>query len=154
MKERLLKRWNRFPDLTGEMKLLCIEYDYRDVLAPVVQYIENVKNLEFPDQLLTVVIPEFIAPTLSTQILHNQSARYLRMRLRSYKDIVIIDIPFHIQSQIRHMEPSPVVQSTPEVEPFPTQGFEPAPELESRPQDEHLSISDPNSSDGSNLENE
>ena len=154
MKERLLKRWNRFPELTGEMKLLCIEYDYRDVLAPVVQYIEKVNNLEFPDQLLTVVIPEFIAPTLSTQILHNQSARYLRMRLRSYKDIVIIDIPFHIQSQIRHMEPSQVVQSTPEVESFPTQGFEPAPELESRPQDEHLSISDPNSSDGSNYENE
>jgi len=89
---------------------------------------------------LTVVIPEFITPTLSTQILHNQSARYLRMRLRSYKDIVIIDIPFHIQSQIRHMEPSPVVQSIPELEP--------------RPQDEHLSISDPNSSDGSNYENE
>ncbi len=100
-KERLMKRWNRFPELTGDVQLLCIEYDYRDVLAPVVEYIERVKEEEFPDDLVTVVIPEFVTPTLATQLLHNQSANVLRMRLRARPNIVVVDIPFHIYSRMK-----------------------------------------------------
>jgi hypothetical protein len=100
MKERLIKRWNRFPKLTRRMKLITIEYDYRDVLTPVVQYIEQVNNKEFPDQLTTVVIPAFIPTYRIGKMLHNQNANRLREMLRNYKDIVIIDVPIHIDSKI------------------------------------------------------
>jgi hypothetical protein len=100
MKERLIKRWNRFPKLTKRMKLITIEYDYRDVLTPVVQYIEQVNNKEFPDQLTTVVIPAFIPTYRIGKMLHNQNANRLREMLRNYKDIVIIDVPIHIDSKI------------------------------------------------------
>lgn len=101
MKERLLMRWKRFPELTGEARLICIDYDYRDVLDPIVEYIENVQENEFPDELISVVIPEFISPTLATQLLHNQTANVLRMRLRAKPGIIVIDIPFHIFSRMR-----------------------------------------------------
>ncbi|GAB4418079.1 MAG: APC family permease [Anaerolineales bacterium] len=99
-KERLLMRWNRFPDLTGDVNLICIDYDYRDVLEPVIEYIEKVNNEEFPEQMLTVVLPEFIAPSLVTQLLHNQSANILRARLRAHPNIIVVDIPFHIFSRM------------------------------------------------------
>lgn len=100
MKERLIKRWKRFSKLTRRMKLITIDYDYRDVLTPVVQYIEHVNNKEFPDQLTTVVIPAFIPTYRVGRMLHNQNAIRLRDMLRNYKDIVIIDVPIHIDSKI------------------------------------------------------
>jgi hypothetical protein len=100
MKERLLRRWNRFPNLTEGIKLIVIEYDYRTVITPLVEYIDNVNTKEFPDQLTTVVIPTFIPTRPLERLLHNQTATQLRWALSAYKDIVIIDVPIHIDSQI------------------------------------------------------
>ena len=100
MEERLNRRWNRFPNVTDNVKLVTIEYDYRDILNPLVKYIEKVNNEEFPDMITTIVVPEFIPEHSLEKALHNQTADRLRSRLKQYKDIVIIDVPFHIDSQI------------------------------------------------------
>jgi amino acid transporter len=100
MKERVLRRWKRFSKLTRRMKLITIEYDYRDVLTPFVEYIQQVNEKEFPDQLTTVVIPAFVPTHKIGRILHNQTANRLRSMLRNHKDIVIIDVPTHIDSKI------------------------------------------------------
>jgi hypothetical protein len=98
MHERMERRWARFPEITGAVQLVCIDYDYRDVLTPIVDYIEYVNHVEFPDQIITVVIPEFIAERWPEQFLHNQTANILRFRLRHHEDIVVIDVPYHIRS--------------------------------------------------------
>jgi amino acid transporter len=100
MKERLLRRWKRFSKLTRRIKLITIDYDYRDILTPFVQYIQHVNDEEFPDQLTTVVIPAFVPTYKIGRILHNQTAARLRSTLRNHKDIVIIDVPTHIDSKI------------------------------------------------------
>lgn len=100
MEERLLKRWNRFPNITEGIQLITIEYDYRDIINPIVQYIEILNKEEFPDQLTTVVVPEFIPEHRIANILHNQNANRLRWQLKKHKDIVIIDVPFCIDSQL------------------------------------------------------
>jgi amino acid transporter len=100
MKERFLRRWRRFPNITEGVKLVTLDYDYRDVLTPVVTYIEQVNNVEFPDQLTTVVVPAFVPTYPVGNLLHNQTANRLRSELRKYKDIVIIDVPIHIDSKI------------------------------------------------------
>jgi hypothetical protein len=69
-------------------------------MTPVVEYIERVNNVEFPNQLTTVVIPEFVPEYKVAEALHNQTANRLRARLMNYKDIVIIDVPYHIDSPI------------------------------------------------------
>jgi amino acid transporter len=99
MKERLLRRWNRFPKVTGDIKLITIDYDYRDILTPLVKYIENVNGEEFPEQLTTVVVPEFIPERAIAHLMHNQTANRLRARLIDHHDIVIIQVPFHIDSK-------------------------------------------------------
>lgn len=100
MKERVLQRWKRFSKLTRRMKLITIEYDYRDILTPFVEYIKRVSHEEFPNQLTTVVIPAFIPQYKIEQYLHNQTAERLRSTLMSNKDIVIIDVPTHIDSRV------------------------------------------------------
>jgi hypothetical protein len=97
-KEQFLKRWNRFPEVTEGIKLELVEYDYRDVLTPIVKYIERVNSKEFPHELTTVVIPEFIPEHFGARFLHNQTASRLQSLLRGYRDIVIIEVPFQIDS--------------------------------------------------------
>jgi hypothetical protein len=46
--------------------------------------------------LTTVIIPEFVPESLSEQLLHNQTANLLRLRLRQHQDIVVIDVPYHV----------------------------------------------------------
>lgn len=98
MKERLYQRWERFNDVTGDIQLVLLDYDYRDILTPVVEYIEQVNNVEFSNQITTVVIPEFVPEHKVAEALHNQNANRLRARLMNYKDIVIINVPFHIHT--------------------------------------------------------
>ncbi len=97
-RNRIEDRWALFPEITRDLTLICIDYDYRDILKPLVEYIERVNHEEFPEELVTVVIPEFVAESLWEQFLHNQTARTLRRHLRSRQDIVVIDVPFHILS--------------------------------------------------------
>jgi len=94
--ERLQRRWNRFPEITKDVNLISIDYEYRDILAPLVEYIEGVCRDEFPGEVVTVVIPEFVPESIGSQFLHNQTANFLRFRLRGHRNVAVIDVPYHI----------------------------------------------------------
>jgi amino acid transporter len=96
MRERVQRRWARFPKLTEGVELVIIEYDFRDVLEPLIEYIEKVNFEEFPGEMITIVIPEFIAESAPARLLHNQTANILRGRLRHLIDVIVIDVPYHI----------------------------------------------------------
>ncbi len=98
MRERVERRWTRFPKLTTGIDLIIIDYDYRDILTPLVNYIEMVNHDEFPGFLITVVIPEFVPAEMYGRILHNQTANLMRRHLRSREDVIVIDVPYHIPS--------------------------------------------------------
>jgi amino acid transporter len=95
-KERFMKRWNRFPGMVGNAKLVEIKHDYRDFLPPLIDYIERVNCEEFPDHSVTVMIPEVVITDVATSVLHNKTSMMLRNRLRQHLDVIIIDIPFHV----------------------------------------------------------
>jgi amino acid transporter len=111
-RERIERRWQRFPELTADVQLVLIDYDFRDILEPLVEYIHQVSRVEFPNQLITVVIPEFIPASFAGQLLHNQTANFLRFRLRGEEDVVVIDVPYLIKkenstSQAEQLTPLP-----------------------------------------------
>ncbi|MBI9045862.1 MAG: APC family permease [Anaerolineaceae bacterium] len=97
-KARFMKRWQRFSDLTDDVQLDYVQYDFRDVLTPLVKYINDIKENEFPGKLVTVIIPEFITPSIPDKMLHNHTADFLCRNLRHQEDVVIIEVPYHISS--------------------------------------------------------
>ncbi len=118
--ERLERRWARFPKLTQGIHLVVIDYDYRDILAPLVDYVDRVNRLEFDDQLVTIVIPEFVPEENMANVLHNQTANILRRELRNREDIIVIDVPYHIPAVIEPngngvKRPSPTTTQQPTV---------------------------------------
>jgi amino acid transporter len=97
VRERLERRWNRFPHLTAGIRFDIIDYDFRDILDPLIDYIDRVNNEEFPGELVTIVVPEFIAESFWASFLHNQTANILRRRLLNQENLIIIDVPYHVE---------------------------------------------------------
>ena len=95
--QHLVERWKRLKKFVPKVQLVMVDYDYRDIMTPVVEYIEQVNREECPNQITTIVIPEFLPKNILARFLHNQTASSLRRKLRQYKDIVIIEVPFHIE---------------------------------------------------------
>ncbi|MCA9953346.1 MAG: APC family permease [Ardenticatenaceae bacterium] len=102
--ERIERRWARFPRLTEGIELVIIDYDYRDILTPLVDYVDRVNRLEFDEQLVTIVIPEFVPEDVLAQVLHNQTANILRRELRNREDVIVIDVPYHIPAVVESTE--------------------------------------------------
>lgn len=98
VRERLERHWNRFPELTAGIRFDIVDYDFRDIMDPLVAYIERVSEEEFPGQLVTVVVPEFLPESEWARLLHNQTANILRKRLRNQEQLIIIDVPYHIEA--------------------------------------------------------
>jgi hypothetical protein len=95
-KERIQDRWDRFPEITDHAKLIFIDYEYRDFLEPLIEHIEHVNKVEFPNKLVRIVIPEFVPATTFERLLHNQTADILRSRLQHHHDIVITYLPHQV----------------------------------------------------------
>ena len=96
---RILERWEMFPGLTTGVELVLVDYEYRDILTPLVHYIDQVQAVEFPNKLLTIVIPEFVPRSVGGQLLHNQTADLLRLRLLAHENVVVIDVPYLIKGE-------------------------------------------------------
>ncbi len=99
MHERIDRRWHRFPEITGDIELIKIDYEYRDVLTPLVDYIDRVNREEFPGKLTTVVVPEFVPDSFWARLLHNQTASILRARLHEEEHVVFVSVPYHIHER-------------------------------------------------------
>ncbi|MFQ5576407.1 MAG: APC family permease [Anaerolineae bacterium] len=97
--ERIERRWARFSSVTAGAKLTIIDYEYRDILTPLIDYITHVSVEEFPGQITTIVVPEFVSDTFWGHLLHNQTANFLRARVKQLEDVVVIDVPYHIRKR-------------------------------------------------------
>jgi hypothetical protein len=97
--EKVRDKWNRLQKhLTKEeeTQLVIIESPYRSLLHPLLAYIDTVRELH-PEELLTVVLPEFVVSHWWEYPLHNQTALQLKTALLSQPSIVVTNIPQHIQ---------------------------------------------------------
>jgi amino acid transporter len=86
--ERLAKAW---ADNDMPIELHTIASPYRDLTQPVLAYLDEL-DAESPDDVITVIIPEFVTQW-KTQWLHNQSAFALKARLLYRPNTVVTSVP-------------------------------------------------------------
>ena len=87
-RRRLADEWSKF-NLNVDLETVYSEY--RDLAEPILNRINELEG-ESADDLITVVIPEFVT-SLSTQWLHNQSALQLKARLLYRPNTVVTSVP-------------------------------------------------------------
>jgi amino acid transporter len=77
------------------VELHTIYSPYRELTGPVLEYLDEL-DAEDPDDLITVVIPEFVVTSWYTQVLHNQTALALKARLLFRPNTVVTSVPVHV----------------------------------------------------------
>ena len=75
--------------------LVVIDSPYRSVLAPMVQYVENLRR-DAPGELVTVVVPEIVPHRWWEHFLHNKTALYIRTAFLFKPNVVVTAVPFHL----------------------------------------------------------
>ena len=90
--ELLMDRWEQW---SGGIPLIILESPYRSLMGPLMEYLDEVKQ-ENDNQMITVVIPEFITASWWHRFLHNQSGLLLKVALLFKEGVVTTNIPYHI----------------------------------------------------------
>jgi hypothetical protein len=87
--QALWMQWNPGIDL------VVLDAPYRAIVGPLLEYL-TVVDQERSDDLVTVVLPEFVPRRWWHHFLHNQTALLLKGALLFRKNVVVIDVPYHL----------------------------------------------------------
>jgi len=92
--KRIQQKWEKWGD---GVRLAIVESPYRLLLEPLLKYIERIDDQAQPNEMITVVVPQFIPRRKIARLLHAQNANMLREALLNRKDIVIMEVPYQIE---------------------------------------------------------
>lgn len=90
--QRLKERWEQW---SADMPLVIIESPYRSLIAPLVEYVKQVRQ-DHPRHLITVVLPEFVVTKWWERALHNNSAFLIKLALGNIRDVVITNVRYYL----------------------------------------------------------
>ncbi|NUP98748.1 MAG: APC family permease [Armatimonadetes bacterium] len=92
--EAFRRKWRRH----GEgVRLVILHSPYRALLLPLVQYIEMLLANRQPDEVVTVIVPQFVARRAWHNLLHMQTATWLRLMLLTRPGVYVTDVPYQIR---------------------------------------------------------
>jgi amino acid transporter len=86
--------WDR---LGVDVPLEIIASPYRELSRPVLAYLDDLDR-RWTNDLITVVIPEFVVRRWWEHLLHNQDALVLKARLLHRPNTVVISVPYHLEA--------------------------------------------------------
>lgn len=72
--------------------LEIIDSPFRDLTAPVLEYVRSVRR-DSPRDLVTVYVPEYVVNHWWQTLLHNQSALRLKSRLLFQQNVIVVSVP-------------------------------------------------------------
>jgi amino acid transporter len=90
--ERIEKRWEEFGI---DVPLEIVYSPYRELTRPVLRYIDEL-DARYENDIITVLLPEFVVSHWWGNLLHNQSALLLKGRLLFRKGTVVTSLPYHL----------------------------------------------------------
>lgn len=91
--EAVRRKWEMWGD---GVRLVILESPYRLLLEPLIEYIDKIDASRQPNDIITVIVPEFVPKHRWQNLLHTQAAELLRAALRSKPGIVIMDVPYQL----------------------------------------------------------
>jgi len=90
--EEFRAHWER---LIPDVPLLIIESPYRAFAAPMLAYIDSLRQTE-PDRRITVILPAFKAHHWYERLLHNQAIRNLKPFLDDLPEVRVVEFDYDV----------------------------------------------------------
>jgi amino acid transporter len=92
--QKLREKWGR---LGGGVELVVLASPYRSLVGPLTRYLDR-RMQAHRDQMITVVLPEFIPAKWWQHLLHNQTSLMLKGALLFKPDVVVTSVPYHLKN--------------------------------------------------------
>jgi amino acid transporter len=89
--DALRERW---PQWAGSTELVVVESPYRALIGPLLAYMDALQR-QAPDRPILVVLAEFVPKHWWENLLHNQTALRLKLRLFARRNTIVADVPYH-----------------------------------------------------------
>jgi amino acid transporter len=94
--EKVRQKW----EIWGEgVRMVMLNSPYRLFLEPLLEYIADVVRSRQHGEIVTIVVPEFVAENRFVGALHTNTAALLRGQLRRQRGVVIISVPYHVDEE-------------------------------------------------------
>ncbi len=99
------QEWQHQVTAEEETHLLIIESPYRTLLRPILAYIDAMHQ-RYPEDTLTVIVPEFVVAHWWEYLLHNQVALRLKAALLFRPGVAVLNLPQHLRGRAPQHRPS------------------------------------------------
>lgn len=77
--------------------LKILDSPYREITKPVIDYVKAIRS-DSPNDLIAVFVPQYVVGHWWEQLLHNQSALRLKSRLLFSNSVMVISVPWQLES--------------------------------------------------------
>ena len=94
-REAIERQWEQFH---LDVPLEIVASPYRELVEPVQRFLDEL-DARWDNDTITVVIPEFVVGKWWEQVLHNQSALFLKGKLLFRKGVVVTSVPYHVNGE-------------------------------------------------------
>jgi amino acid transporter len=90
---KLREKWERWG---AGVKLIVLPSPYRELTRPLLRYIARLER-KHDNDIVTVVLPEFVPAKWWQHLLHNQSSLMLKGALLFKKGVIVTSVPYHLE---------------------------------------------------------
>ena len=91
--ERIRERWSGW----GQgVRLVVLPSPYRSIIGPLMNYVNKIDDIRRHDEMVTIVLPQFVAAPWWANLLHNQTALLIRMACLFRSNTVVTDVPYRL----------------------------------------------------------
>lgn len=91
---KLIKKWEEYG--VG-IPIVVKKSPYRNIVGPLVKFIESEEYAAGPMDTVTVVMPQFVVTKWWGNILHNQTSLFIKTMLLRRRNIAMVTIPYIIE---------------------------------------------------------
>ncbi|HEU4403060.1 MAG TPA: APC family permease [Candidatus Polarisedimenticolia bacterium] len=92
--EQIREQWKTWG---GGVPLRILESPYRSLVGPLVDHIDDLMHGRRRNEMVTVVLPEFVTAHWWEGLFHNQSAFLIKGALLFLPGVVVTSVPFHFK---------------------------------------------------------
>jgi amino acid transporter len=90
---KLQEKWKQWG---SGVPLVVLPSPYRSLVRPLMAYIDEMDK-QYDDDVLTIILPEFIPSKWWQHLLHNQTALLIKATLLFSKGVVVMSVPYHLR---------------------------------------------------------
>lgn len=91
--EKIRSKWEQWGNGT---RLVILDSPYRVLMEPLLDYIEQIAAARQKGEIITIIVPQFVPAKWWHNLLHMNTALWLRMALLFKPGIVITEVPFQV----------------------------------------------------------